>query len=64
MFVFCESISLIVYFSSAQAFAMDVIARTAFGVDVNSQKNPDDIFVNHAKVIFHPNKLFFAVLCM
>ncbi|KAJ8303849.1 hypothetical protein KUTeg_017432 [Tegillarca granosa] len=33
-------------------YTMDVIASTAFGLEVNSLKNPDDPFVNHAKIFF------------
>ncbi|XP_035690045.1 cytochrome P450 3A6-like [Branchiostoma floridae] len=32
-------------------FSMDVIASTAFGVDVNSHKNPQDAFVENARKI-------------
>ena len=31
---------------------MDVIASTAFGVDVNSQKDPNNEFVKNAKIVF------------
>ena len=55
-------ISSLLYFSSAQAFTVDVIARTAFGVDVNSQKNPADVFAAHAKAVFNPNMLLFAIM--
>ncbi|XP_069131896.1 cytochrome P450 3A7-like [Argopecten irradians] len=30
-------------------FTMDVISSTAFGIQVDSQNNPDDLFVKHAK---------------
>ena len=43
---------------------MDVIARTAFGVDVNSQKNPDDVFASHAKNVFAGRNWLFALFCM
>ncbi|XP_061106988.1 thromboxane-A synthase isoform X2 [Conger conger] len=33
-------------------FTMDVIASVAFGTQVDSQKNPDDPFVNHAQKFF------------
>nr|AFP66953.1 cytochrome P450 [Perinereis nuntia] len=33
-------------------YTMDVIGGTAFGVDVNSLKDPESIFVKHAKKIF------------
>ena len=32
---------------------MDVIASTAFGIDVNSQKDPDNMFVAMAKKAFN-----------
>ncbi|XP_033761759.1 cytochrome P450 3A25-like [Pecten maximus] len=32
------------------AFTMDVIAGTAFGLDVDSQNNPDDPFLKHARL--------------
>ena len=35
------------------AFAMDVIASTAFGLDINSQKDPNDPFIMHAKKSFN-----------
>ena len=28
---------------------MDVIASTAFGMDVDAQNNPDNAFIKHAK---------------
>ncbi|XP_033752022.1 cytochrome P450 3A29-like [Pecten maximus] len=33
-------------------FTMDVISSTAFGIHVESQTNPDDLFVKHAKRMF------------
>ncbi|XP_069131898.1 cytochrome P450 3A29-like [Argopecten irradians] len=33
-------------------FTMDVISSTAFGIHVDSQGNPDDLFVIHAKKMF------------
>ncbi|XP_033752180.1 cytochrome P450 3A2-like isoform X2 [Pecten maximus] len=33
-------------------FTMDVISSTAFGIHVDSQGNPNDLFVTHAKKIF------------
>lgn len=36
-------------------YTMDVISCTAFGMQVDSQKNPNDPFVVHAKQIFEPN---------
>ncbi|XP_048405320.1 thromboxane-A synthase [Stegostoma tigrinum] len=36
-------------------FSMDVVASVAFGTQVDSQKNPDDPFVKHAKMIFNVN---------
>ncbi|XP_060066275.1 cytochrome P450 3A2-like [Ylistrum balloti] len=33
-------------------FTMDVISSTAFGIKVDSQNNPDDLFVIHAKRMF------------
>ena len=32
-------------------FTMDVLAKTGFGIDVNSQKDPDSEFVKNAKKI-------------
>ncbi|XP_060064390.1 cytochrome P450 3A24-like [Ylistrum balloti] len=31
------------------AFTLDVIARTSFGLEINSQKDPNDPFIKHAK---------------
>jgi hypothetical protein len=36
---------------------MDVIARTAFGIEVDSQNNPDDPFVKMAAKIFSADVL-------
>ncbi|XP_067856020.1 thromboxane-A synthase isoform X2 [Heptranchias perlo] len=36
-------------------FSMDVVASVAFGTQVDSQKNPGDPFVKHAKMIFDVN---------
>ncbi|XP_033730939.1 cytochrome P450 3A2-like, partial [Pecten maximus] len=33
-------------------FTMDVISSTAFGIHVDSQENPNDLFVTHAKKMF------------
>ncbi|XP_054759699.2 cytochrome P450 3A24-like [Lytechinus pictus] len=50
-----------------EAFTMDTIARCAFGIQVHSQKNPDDPFVTNAKAIMNANpmqiKLILAGLC-
>ncbi|XP_033742606.1 cytochrome P450 3A24-like [Pecten maximus] len=32
------------------AYTMDIIARTAFGLEVNSQRDPNDPFIKHVKV--------------
>ncbi|XP_029651601.1 cytochrome P450 3A14 [Octopus sinensis] len=37
-------------------FTMDVIATTAFGVEVNSQKNPDNPFVKNATYLVRRNR--------
>ncbi|XP_048463518.1 thromboxane-A synthase-like isoform X2 [Rhincodon typus] len=34
---------------------MDVIASVAFGTQIDSQRNPDDPFVKHAKMVFNVN---------
>ena len=31
---------------------MDVIARTAFGIDIDTQRNPNSPFVTYAKKLF------------
>ncbi|OWF47197.1 Cytochrome P450 3A14 [Mizuhopecten yessoensis] len=33
-------------------YTMDVISSTAFGIHVDSQSNPDDLFVTYAKKMF------------
>ncbi|XP_014786343.1 cytochrome P450 3A8 [Octopus bimaculoides] len=38
-------------------FTMDVIATTAFGVEVDSQKNPDNSFVRNATYLVRRNRL-------
>ncbi|VDI18298.1 Hypothetical predicted protein, partial [Mytilus galloprovincialis] len=48
------------------AYTMDVIASTAFGIDVNSKKNPNNAFVKHAKQaalgqIFKPQLLIIMI---
>jgi cytochrome P450 family 3 subfamily A len=37
------------------AFSMDVIASVAFGLDIDSQRDPDDPFIHHARKSFKPN---------
>ncbi|ELT88036.1 hypothetical protein CAPTEDRAFT_126438 [Capitella teleta] len=37
------------------AFSMDVIASVAFGLDVDSQKDPNDPFLHHARKSFKSN---------
>lgn len=37
------------FHSVFEAFTMDGIAKCAFGLQVDSQNNPDDPFVKHAK---------------
>lgn len=46
----CDS----VYFSFRffSHFTMDAIASTAFGIDIDSQKQPDDPFVKNIDLIF------------
>ncbi|KAJ8310123.1 hypothetical protein KUTeg_011988 [Tegillarca granosa] len=41
------------------AFTMDVIASTAFGLQVDSQNNPDDSFIKHARAIFSRSSIMF-----
>lgn len=36
------------------AFSLDVIASTAFGLDIDSQKDPNDPFIKHSKTAFSP----------
>ncbi|KAK3578025.1 hypothetical protein CHS0354_006698 [Potamilus streckersoni] len=40
------------------AFTMDAIACTAFGIQINSQNEPDDPFVRHVVPIFIPRNIF------
>ncbi|XP_022082457.1 uncharacterized protein LOC110974856 [Acanthaster planci] len=39
------------------AFTMDVIARCAFGLNVDSQKDKDDPFVQNARIFLDPRRL-------
>ncbi|GFT13412.1 cytochrome P450 3A28 [Nephila pilipes] len=43
------------------AFTMDVIAKVAFGTQVNSHNDPENTFVKHAKQIFQP-MVFLSIL--
>ncbi|XP_052791149.1 cytochrome P450 3A41-like [Mya arenaria] len=38
-------------------FTMDAIASTAFGIDIDSQNQPNEPFVTNIDAIFQPNKL-------
>ena len=40
---------------------MDVIAATGFGIEVDSQKNPNHPFVVHAKKLFKANILQYLI---
>ena len=44
---------------------MDVIASTAFGIEVNSQKTPENPLVKHARAIIRTDLLrsFFVLFC-
>lgn len=37
------------FFSVFGAYTLDVIASTGFGMDIDSQKNPDNDFVKYTK---------------
>ena len=39
-------------FSIMGAFTMDVIASSAFGLDIDSQKDPDNLFISYGKKLF------------
>ncbi|XP_060083510.1 cytochrome P450 3A24-like isoform X2 [Ylistrum balloti] len=43
-------------------FTMDVIATTAFGLDVDSQNNPNDPFTENAQAYSDPKSLAFIVI--
>ena len=47
------------YFSS---FTCDVIARTAFGLDVNSQTSSDDQFAHHLELLLRSPKSYIGRL--
>ena len=34
---------------------MEVMAKAAFAIESNAQRDPDDQFVKHANAIFKPN---------
>ena len=42
---------------------MDVIARTAFGLELNTQKEKDNPFVKMAHKLLKPNNILAMVLC-
>lgn len=44
------------------SYSMDVVASTFFGLKVDSQKNPDDPFVKHAKQCFEASIFSFRIL--
>ena len=44
------------------AFSMDVIARTAFGLDIDSQRDPDNPFVRHARKVFEASQINLRLL--
>ncbi|XP_035700312.1 cytochrome P450 3A6-like [Branchiostoma floridae] len=46
------------------AFTMDVITRTAFGTQIDSQKNPDDPFVVYARRLIDRPISIFALMFM
>ena len=46
-----------------EAFTMDGIAKCAFGLQVDSQNNPDDPFVKNAKT-FTANQLLDPILLL
>ncbi|XP_033728704.1 cytochrome P450 3A29-like [Pecten maximus] len=46
------------------AFTMDVIAATAFSLDVDSQTNKDDPLVRNAKGLFVPRKSFLYIVLL
>ncbi|XP_060085825.1 cytochrome P450 3A24-like [Ylistrum balloti] len=45
-------------------FTMDVIASTAFGLDVDSQNNPDDPFTKHARAFSDTTAIAFLVVIL
>ena len=40
------------FYSDFQQLTIDVIGEAAFGLDLNAQENPDDIFLQKAKATF------------
>ena len=43
-------VAFCLFFSVIQGYTMDVICSTGFGIDVNSQRNPDNPFIQNAKL--------------
>ena len=43
---------------------MDVIARTAFGLELNTQKEKDNPFVKMATRLMKPRMVLLFVMCM
>ena len=43
---------------------MDVIARTAFGLELNTQKEKDSPFIQMANKIMRPSSTVLTVMCM
>ena len=42
---------------------MDVIARTAFGLELNTQKQKDSPFVKMAELVARPNNALLTATC-
>ena len=49
-------------FSRCGEYTMDVIARTAFSIELDTQKNPNSPFVLYAKKLFQPTSFIRPVL--
>lgn len=59
---FCQNGQVFEAYELFQKLTLDVIIRTAFGIQTNLQKNPKDPIYKLAYILFHPPFRFFFIL--